>query len=311
MGSAEGGRAARWLPAVALVSACLIWASSFIALKFTFRALDPMVVIFGRMALGSACVLFLLRRIDPPDYRAGDWRAILFMALCEPCLYFLFEAAALQRTSASQAGVITAMLPLLVGLAAVPILKERVSGRTLGGFSLAIGGAVWLSLAAPPAPGAPDPRLGNLLEFMAMVCATGYTITLKRLSSRFSPLWLTGAQAAIGTLFYLPLLLLPGTDLPRRFDPAAWLAVAYLGIVVTLGAYLLYTYGVSRIPATQAAAFVNLIPVFSALLGWWALGERFTPAMLGASLLILAGVFVSQAPRSAGGGGGGQAAPPG
>jgi len=288
----------RWLPTVALVTACLIWSSSFIALKFAFRSLDPMVVIFGRMALGSACVLFLLRRLDPPDYRTGDWRAILFMALCEPCLYFLFEAAALQQTSASQAGVITAMLPLLVALAAVPLLGERVAGATLAGFSLAIGGAVWLSLVAPASPGAPNPPLGNLLEFLAMVCATGYTITLKRLSGRFSPLWLTGAQALIGSAFYLPFLFFPATRLPTAFDPAAWLAVAYLGVAVTLGAYLLYTYGVSRIPASQAAAFVNLIPVFSALFGWGVLGEVVTPAMLGASVLILAGVFLSQASRS-------------
>ncbi len=287
----------RWLPTIGLVTACLIWSSSFIALKFAFRSLDPMVVIFGRMALGSFCVLFLLRRLDPPEYRPGDWRAILFMALCEPCLYFLFEAAALQQTSASQAGVITAMLPLLVALAAMPLLSERIAGRALTGFSLAIGGAIWLSLVAPPSPEAPNPPLGNLLEFLAMVCATGYTITLKRLSGRFSPLWLTGAQALIGSLFYLPFLFLPATRLPLSFDPTAWLAVAYLGIVVTLGAYLLYTFGVSRIPASQAAAFVNLIPVFSALFGWGLLNERFTTAMLGASALILAGVLLSQASR--------------
>jgi drug/metabolite transporter (DMT)-like permease len=284
----------RSLPTVGLIAACLIWSSSFIALKFAFRSLDPMVVIFGRMALGSLGILALARRLDPPAYRRGDWRAILFMALCEPCLYFLFEAAAIERTTASQAGIITAMLPLLVALAAVPLLGERVAVGTLAGFLLAIGGAVWLSLTAPSSQEAPHPALGNFLEFCAMVCATGYTITLKRLSTRFGALWLTGAQAVIGCLFYLPLLFLPGTQLPRSLDVPALLAVAYLGIVVTLGAYLLYSYGVSRIPASQAAAFVNLIPVFSALLGWGLLGEHFSTRMLLASALILAGVFISQ-----------------
>ena len=65
------------------------------------------------------------------------------MAICEPCLYFLFEARALQLTSASQAGMITAMLPLLVAILAWGWLKERISRQTLLGFMLAIG-PYWL-----------------------------------------------------------------------------------------------------------------------------------------------------------------------
>ncbi|MBT8329347.1 MAG: DMT family transporter, partial [Desulfofustis sp.] len=72
------------------------------------------------------------------------------------------------------------------------------------------------------------------------------------------------------------------------------LAVIYLGSFVTLGAYLLYNYGVSKIPASQASAFVNLIPVFAVILGFLILGERFTPIQFVASALVLLGVFISQ-----------------
>jgi drug/metabolite transporter (DMT)-like permease len=73
------------------------------------------------------------------------------------------------------------------------------------------------------------------------------------------------------------------------------LAVIYLGAFISFGAYGLYNFGVSRIPVSQASAFVNLIPVFTVLMGWLILGEQFTPTQYLAALLILTGIFLSQA----------------
>ncbi|MEW5723582.1 MAG: DMT family transporter [Thermodesulfobacteriota bacterium] len=282
-----------WLPIMGLVLAMLIWGSSFIALKLAFRSFDPMVVIFGRMFLGSLCLIFFYRRFRGILYRKGDLGLILLMAFCEPCLYFLFEAFAVVNTTASQAGMITAILPLLVAVSARVFLKEHISRRTLTGFLVAIAGTVWLSAGAEASTHAPRPALGNFLEFTAMVCATGYVTLLKKLSERYTPLFLTAAQAFVGTLFYLPILFLPTTTLPARFDPGGLLAIAWLGTFVTCGAYGLYNYGLSRIPASQASAFVNLIPVFAVVLGWLILDETFTLPQYLASILVFLGVFLS------------------
>ena len=72
----------------------------------------------------------------------------------------------------------------------------------------------------------------------------------------------------------------------------------YLGTVVSVGAYGLYNFGVSRIPASQASAFVNLIPVFTIVLGFWALDERLNFWQWMACALVFAGVLVSQDPAS-------------
>ena len=62
-------------------------------------------------------------------FHRGDLKYLLFMAVCEPCIYFVFEAKALQLTTASQAGLITSMLPLMVALGAFLVLKETISGK--------------------------------------------------------------------------------------------------------------------------------------------------------------------------------------
>lgn len=285
---------ARMIPVIALLVAMLLWASSFVALKLAFQAYAPMFVIFGRMAVGSICFLFLFKRLRTFQYQRGDLRYLLFLALCEPCLYFTFEAKALELTAASQAGMVTAMLPLLVGIAAHFLLKEHVTRRTYAGFILAIVGVVLLSAGARASQSAPNPVLGNFLEFVAMVCATGYTITLKHLSPRYSPLFITAFQAFVGSIFFLPFALLTPGSIPTTFVPVGVLSILYLGIFVTLGAYGLYNFGVSRIPASQASAFINLIPVFTVILGWIILSERFTPLQYGACALVFAGVLLSQ-----------------
>ncbi|MCG4455007.1 DMT family transporter [Pseudomonas sp. MMS21-TM103] len=283
----------RGVAVVCLVVAMALWGSSFIALKWAFAELPPLWVIFARMALGSLVFLLAWRWRGRICYRAGDWKYLLGLAACEPCLYFIFEALALQNTSAAQAGMITALLPLLVAMGALVFLRERISRTTLAGFLLAVVGAVWLSLAGHADLHAPNPLLGNFYELLAMLCAMGYTLLLKHLSARYSAFILTAMQAFIGSLFFLPLALL-SAPLPASISPQGLLAVAYLGVVVTVGAYGLYNYGVSQLPASQASGFTNLIPLFTLVFAMLLLGERLNTLQLFAAALVFGGVALSQ-----------------
>ncbi|HLD67180.1 MAG TPA: DMT family transporter [Pseudomonas sp.] len=278
---------------ICLVVAMALWGSSFIALKLAFAELPPLWVIFGRMALGSLVFLLAWRWRGRLEYRAGDWKYLLGLAVCEPCLYFVFEALALQHTSASQAGMITALLPLLVAVGAFVVLGERTTRTTLAGFALAVVGAIWLGLAGEADTHAPAPLLGNFYEFLAMLCATGYTLLLKHLSTRYSAFLLTAMQALVGSLFFLPLAAATA-PLPSTVSALGLAAVVYLGVVVTVGAYGLYNYGVSRMPASQASGFVNLLPVFTLIFAAVLLGERLNAMQLLAAVLVFVGVGLSQ-----------------
>lgn len=275
-----------------LVVSMLLWASSFVVLKLAFREFAPMFVIWGRMLVACAALVVMKPFIGRFNFKRADLKYLLLMALCEPCIYFILEAKAVQLTTASQAGMITALLPVLVAIVAHFSLGEKSEARTILGCGLAVGGAIWLSLLAKPEQGAPNPMLGNFLEFLAMVCATGYTVMAKRLSARYSPMSLTAFQCIVGAVFYLPLALIDG--LPQSFSLQGLSCVLYLGLAISLGAYGLYNFGISRIPANQASIFVNLIPVFTVIMAAIVLGEKFTPLQYPASLMVLVGVFLSQ-----------------
>ncbi|MFI8479746.1 DMT family transporter [Pseudomonas sp. NPDC078700] len=289
MSAAQG----RGVAVFCLISAMAIWGSSFIALKLAFAELPPLWVIFARMLLGSLVFLLAWRWRGRFDYRQGDWKYLLGLAACEPCLYFIFEALALQNTSASQAGMITALLPLMVAVAAFVFLRERTTRTTLAGFSLAVIGAVWLSLAGSADEHAANPLLGNFYEFLAMICATGYTLLLKHLSSRYSAFMLTAMQAFIGALFFLPVAALQA-PMPESISLQGFGVLLYLGIAVTVGGYGLYNFGVSRLPASQASGFINLIPVFTLIMAMVVLGESLNFMQICAVVLVFAGVGLSQ-----------------
>ncbi len=259
---------------------------------------DPTFVIFGRMMLASLCFLFFIPNFKKQPIRAGDLKWLVFMAFCEPCMYFVFESQALTMTSASQAGMICATLPLLMAVAARFILNEELSRRTLTGFALAVCGGVWLSLSSESSESAPNPILGNFLEFLAMCCAVGYMTVLKKMTAHYSTLFLTAFQAFMGAIFYLPLLALPSTNMPTVFDPLAAGSIIYLGICITIGAYGLYNFGMSKLPANQTTAYVNLIPVFTLFLGWLILDETFTSMQFVAAALVMGGVILSQDKKS-------------
>ena len=275
-----------------------IWASSFIALKAAMEDLGPFTVIFLRMVIASLCFVYFIKSFMKYEFSKKDLKFILLLALFEPCLYFIFESKALQFTSASQAGMITSLMPIITAMAAGYFLKEIISKQLILGSLIAMSGAIWLSLQGVTTISSPNPLLGNFLEFLAMVCGAGYTITARYLSDKYSALFITAIQAFIGAIFFAPLFVYEYFTIPLNITMNSFLWVVYLGIVVTLAGYGLYNYALTKIQASKAAVFVYLIPVFTLILAYFILDEKLSVLEFIACSVILFGVFISEVSSS-------------
>lgn len=282
-----------WIAPLALVAAMLLWGSSFVAFKYAVAEFHPAVVVFARLLVAACLFLVLLPSARRVRVARRDLPLLALMVLCEPCLYFVLEGLALQLTSAAQAGMVSAVLPALVALASRWV-GERPGPWAWPGLGLAMGGVAWVSWLAPATEAAPNPLLGNALEFLAMVCAAGYTLCLKVLCRRYSPWLLTAAQTFGGLVFFGAWVATPWVPWPQSIPLLPALAVLYLGVAVSVGAYGLYNFGVSRLPAWQASAYINLIPVFALVLGWALLGEPVTLAHVLGMVLVCGGVALAQ-----------------
>lgn len=283
------------LPALCLAGAVVLWGSSFVAAKEALEAFSPLALVFVRMALASAVFACLWPRLEKSRPRPGDWKWLALLCLFQPCLYFILEANALTLTTASQAGVVSSLVPLLVTAGARVFFAETLTPATGAGLILCILGVGWLSAAAGSEAQAPDPLAGNLLELAAMSCAAGYMLVVKHLCGRYGAWRLTALQCFAGAVFFLPAALAaPGAMWAGVHGPA-WASAAFLGLGVTIGAFGLYNMAMARMPAARAAMAINLVPPAALAAGVVFRGDTLTPGQMLACAVIAAGVALGHA----------------
>ncbi len=281
-------------PRLAVLGAVLLWGGSFSAMRTALADLHPWSVMWIRMLIALVCVLPMYRTVDVSMYRKGDWKLLLPAVILQPCLYFWCESAALGLTTSAQAGVISASVPLLVAVGAWMTLREPLSMRTVAALLVSLAGVAVLSFAGEATEAAPSPLLGNGLELMAMVCAAANMILIRFLGRRYGAWTLTVMQVVTGCVFFSPgamyLLELPA----GTFDTQLVLILLFLGAGVTLGAFSLYNWAITRMPAGTASAHINLIPVVAVVCGFLFLGETMSPVQLAAAGVVLVSVLMTQ-----------------
>jgi len=252
-----------------------------------------------RMMIALVLILPFWKSLVPASaYRSGDWELLVPMGLFQPCLYFLLESNALQFTTSSQAGVISASVPILVTLGAALFLYEAMSLMTMAGIALSITGVVMLTLAAGPQGSGQNPLLGNMLELLAMICAAGNMLIIKRLSDRYNPWGLTAMQIVAGAIFFIPGAFFLHRIPLEKVSLSLVLCLVFLGGFVTFGAFGLYNWGISQIKVAKASSFINLIPVVAVFLGWAILGESLSLLQGLAACAVIAGVILTQKKES-------------
>ncbi len=278
----------------ALIMAVLGWGSSFVATKIALVTLSAGVILFVRHAVAAVIlfVIFKRRRLEFPSRRL--WPKLLLMGLFEPILYFLLETEGLRHTSASSASLVIAAVPVLVAVAAWPILKEKPTARSGIGAVLSVAGVVLLVLGDNNPDYAESSLLGNLLVLGAAVSAVGYILISRSLSGRVHPVTITFLQMIVGAAFFLfPAGASTAFDGLPVFTVESVLALTALTIFATVLAFFGYNYALSKIPAAKASVFINGIPLVTVLAAALFLGESLTLLQAGAGVVIVAGVVLA------------------
>lgn len=279
---------------LSFITAVILWGGSFSAMRKLLDSFHPWTIMWFRMLLAWLALIPFFRKIIPKKLEWKDLKLLIPLVILQPCLYFFLESTALQYTTASQAGIISALVPVFVSLGAIPVFKEKKYPMEILGILLSIAGVVLLTIFQGDNGKASNALLGNLLELGAMAAAACCILILKKLSPRFNPWMLTGLQISAGLIFFAPGLFIFLRDpKPLGLDVNS-LLLLYLGVFVTLVAFGLYSWGISKIPVSKASVFINLVPVTAVLFGRFFLKEPLSPGLIVAGMLILLGVSLSQ-----------------
>ena len=280
----------------ALAALVLMWGSAFALTKIAVDRIDPFWVTALRIAIGAVVLVVSARVLGyvlPVDRRAWIWFAALgFVGNVAP---FVLIAWAQQHIASSLAGILVAMMPIMVIVLAHYVLPdEPLTRRKLASFGCGFAGVVLL--VGPVALG--GLTLGGIrlvAELAVLVAAGGYA--LNAIGARRAPempgiVLATGVVvAAVPQAILAALVFARWPDAP---DTAAWIATVLLGVFPTaVAAAILYPL-LQRAGASFVATSNYYVPCCAVLLGVAFLGERLAPLDYAGFAVILAGVAIAQ-----------------
>jgi len=292
-----------------LLLVAVIWGSTWAAGRFLSyglseenpTSLEPATSAWLRYAF--AILVFLLWYISskarggfrflPPD--TESWRFSVWLGVLGTMAYQLLFMHGMVWTAAGDASLIIPLNPVFTVLLASPMLGQKISSRMSLGLLVGISGVVVVVGWSPNSDIPFEHRLiGDvLILFAALAWAATSNLTkiMLSLNETLTPLeivvWYSFTGWVLLTPWMISEILVSGIPAPTT---AEWATIAYLGIVSTVLAYVLFARGIEVVGPTASASYVFLVPVFGVLGGWTLLGEEIGPSMVLGFMLIVIGV---------------------
>ncbi|WP_426754413.1 DMT family transporter [Myxococcus sp. Y35] len=279
----------------ALLLQVLISAGTYLVGKRAMTELPPLTVVLWRFVLSGSVFMLLLCCLPGPRLPPrNEWGRVLLLGLLAGPVNQVFFFYGLSQSTAAHAALLYALTPLGVYLLSLGRGHEKASFRAMGGIVTAFLGVVVLLLGRGLAD-ASGSLLGDLLILGAVMSWVVYTTEGKPFVAIHGPLRATAWSMGASTLMML--VLAPFFAKPEAVlaaSAAARYSIAYLGLLTSVVAYLLWYYALSKVPASKVAVFSNLQPAATALAAWAILDEALHWEIAVGGALVLLGVRLTQ-----------------
>jgi drug/metabolite transporter (DMT)-like permease len=281
-------------PYLLLTLSSLFWAGNVIASRLARGEVSPMALTTYRW-LGVLVLVGLIAR--PALARDGvvlraRWLYVGVMGALGFTSFNAFYYVAAHFTSAVNIGIIQGALPGLVFVFAFLIRGARAGwGQVVGMATTLLGVAVIATKGDIATIAALDFNFGDLLMLGACVVYALYTVYLPDRPKVGGLSFFAGLS--IGA-FLTSLPFLAGEIAIGEYlapSPAGWLIVGYCAVFPSVLSQIFFIRGVELVGPGRAGVFINLIPVFAAILAVVLLGEPFRPFHAVALALVLGGIF--------------------
>jgi drug/metabolite transporter (DMT)-like permease len=262
----------------AALSAALFAANLVVARWAQGAEIPPVFLAFGRWALAF---LILLPSVSPRMWALrgtlrANWPRLLLLSTLGMALAVAPQYIGARHTGAANVAIILAASPALVTLIERMVWKAPLGRRQGWGLLVAIAGVlVVLSKGDLAALGQLEFGSGDLWVVLAAIGWSLYTVFNKRLALppiRAASLTVPGSGGALVLAPFAAFEAIQG-DVPSFGDSRLYVALAFLAIVPSLGAYFCFDRLVTVAGPARASMSVYLIPLFATLAAWPLLGE--------------------------------------
>jgi len=261
--------------------------------KIALRALPSVALVAFRVA-GAALAFILIGAIRGRVGRIQkrDWPLLVVSSLLGVVLNQWLFVKGLSLTTVINATLLGTTIPIFTLLVSIALRTDRASLRRILGILLSAGGVVYLI-----GPGSVEfssaTRLGDLLIVTNSLCYGTYIAISKDLMTRYSALTVISWIFIVGSIATVPVAAINISHVPlANVSATVWVAIAYIVVVPTVGAYYLNAWALGRVPPSTVAVYIYLQPLIAFSLAPLLLGEKLNWRTIVAAALIFAGVLV-------------------
>jgi drug/metabolite transporter (DMT)-like permease len=286
-----------------LVLPPVFWAGNAVVGRALVGHFPPLALSFWRWVLAFAILLpfaWPALRAERRTIRA-HWRMLLVLSFLGVACYNSLQYLALQTSGAVNATLIGASSPVVGLLVGAAFFGGAVNHRQWTGAALSAAGVLWVIARGHIANLlALQFALGDLIMLVATVLWSFYTWLLRQHRPPLPMTAFLAVQIGFGTLMILPVYLLERLVTGQVPEPTAanLAALLYVAVLPSIVAYYCWDRGVVRAGAVLPMYFVNLTPVFTALLATLFLDERIGPHHFIGGALILIGIHLANRPAA-------------
>lgn len=287
-----------------LVAPPLFWAGNAVTARALVGEFPPLALSFARWALALALIApFAARAVW--KHRAtirsqlGYFAAIGFLGV--GC-YNSLQYVALQTSTAVNATLIGASAPVVTSLLGAAFFSAPIGRQQwIGALLSALGVLVVIARGDPVNLLTLQFARGDLIMLVATATWSLYTWLLRTRRTGVPLSASLTVQIAFGALMILPFAVFEYAVTGQTAAPTATnlAALLYIALLPSLAAYFCWDRGVERAGAVLPMVFVNLTPVFAALLAWLFLSEPIGLHHLAGGALIVAGIAAASRPSRA------------
>ena len=280
---------------LAVLGANLIFGVNFSVVKYITPALiKPFGLNVVRVVVTTA-LFWIMLMFEKPEKKIQkkDLPLFLVCGLTGVAINQLLFIKGLSMTFSTHGALLMLCTPIMITIAALFFLKERLTLGRLSGLLLGIGGATMLILSKEKSGSGSNVLLGDIFIIINAISYSFYFVLVKPLILKYSPLQVITWVFTMGAVFIIPVGWHEFISTPwNSFTLLDFSAIAFVVLGATFLAYLFNIYGLHHLNASATGSYIYLQPIFATVVAMIFLHEPFSWIKALSAVMIFAGVFL-------------------
>jgi drug/metabolite transporter (DMT)-like permease len=278
----------------ALIAICIIWGTTYLALRIAVLHFPPFLFIGIRQVIaGLVLIIFMLTfgkaKLPGKSHMIRQAIGGFFLISMGNGLVAWAEL----HIPSGIAAIICSLMPLVVILINLTINREeRPTFPIVVGTILGFTGIMMIFSEHLAEFSKLEYFMAILLTFIAVLCWAGGSVWIKKKHTDSNPFMNAGLQMFFGGVWMFPFSFAFDDLASVHWSMEAFYAMLYLVVFGSIIAYTCYSYALRKLPMTIVSLYAYINPIVAVILGWFVLQEPLSLRMWAAIAITIAGIYI-------------------